>query len=309
MDRDTWNQFVLKHGPRSGRFLQSWDWGAFQKKMGAEVVREPIEKDGELVGVAQWVRREVPVVGEYRFCPRGPISSVSVLSVGEKGMFSRIEPASKDLVPSGSHKTHDSQPANTLLLDLSKTEEELLAAMHHKTRYNIGLAGRRGVHVEFREHELSEVWQLFEETGSRGHFRLHERAYYEQMLKSLKGECHAFLATAYFEHHPIATTLMLDFGDTRTYLHGASERVHRKIMAPSLLHWELIRSAKAKGLKWYDWWGVAPADAKGHPWEGVSRFKSGFGGEEIEYPGTFDVVHKPVMYRLYQLMRVVRRMM
>jgi peptidoglycan pentaglycine glycine transferase (the first glycine) len=304
MNQKDWNAFVKEYGPRSGRFLQSWDWGAFQKKLGSHVVREPFEKDGELIGVAQWVKRKIALLGEYRYCPRGPIGQIESL---RSNFFSRIEPATKDQIPQGAHKTHNIQPANTLLLDLRQSEDELLASMHHKTRYNIGLAVRRGVHVSFAEHELDDVWALFESTRSRGGFRLHEREYYEKMLATLTGECRAFLATAFYEHQPIATTLMLDFGNTRTYLHGASKREHRNLMAPYLLHWELIRAAKAKGLKWYDWWGVAPVGAKNHDWEGISRFKRGFGGEEVAYPGTYDVVGNPLAYSLYKILRQIHR--
>lgn len=120
----------------------------------------------------------------------------------------------------------------------------------------------------------------------------------------------AFLAIAKHENDILATNIMIDFGDTRTYLHGASSNVKRNLMAPYLLHWELMKDAQSKGIKFYDWWGIAPIDAPAdHPWAGISRFKRGFGGEEVEYPGTFDLVLHPIKYRFYQFIRSLRRRM
>ncbi len=311
MDRQKWNDFVLKHGPRSGRFLQSWEWGEFQKAVGEHVEYRQLEEGGEVTAQTLWLRRHLPVFGEYWYAPRGPIaqsmSGETLQKLTDKGpFFLRVDPEKLDDL--SAKKSINLQPAVTNILDLSKSEEELLAGMHHKTRYNIRLATRKGVHVTLAETKLDDVWSLFEQTGSRGGFRLHPRGYYEKQLETLSGgECCAFLASAYYENHPIATTVMIDFGDTRTYVHGASEREHRKLMAPALLHWELIRDAKHKGLKWYDWWGVAPEGAKNHPWEGISRFKRGYGGEDVQYPGTHDVVQKSLTYSLYKIARQVRR--
>jgi lipid II:glycine glycyltransferase (peptidoglycan interpeptide bridge formation enzyme) len=78
-------------------------------------------------------------------------------------------------------------------------------------------------------------------------------------------------------------------------------------MAPYLLHWELIKEAKEKGLKFYDWWGIAASDDPKDPWAGITRFKKGFGGEMVSYPGTFDYVLKPAGYEFYKLFRFVKR--
>ena len=195
----------------------------------------------------------------------------------------------------------------TRITDLSKSEEELLASMHPKLRYNIGLAQRNDVRVRFDMDELNRVWHLFGETSGRGQFRLHDKSHYDLMLTSLTGECRAFLATAWFEDQPIAANLMVDFAGVRTYLHGASDYEYRTLMAPHLLHWELMRDAKFNGLTVYDWWGVSPQDQPKHPLVGVSRFKRQFPGEDISYPGTYDLVKRPVWYTLYALARRARR--
>ena len=305
IDKKIWNNFVSKNGPRSGAFLQSWEWGEFQKAVGEKVRRKVYREKEETVGVGQWIDRDLSFFGNYSFCPKGPIGKWQPNEDGQ--MFLRVEANDSDL-SSYAKKTIDLNPANTIISDLSVSEEELLASMHHKTRYNIGLARRHGVHIHVQSIDFEDAWNLFEQTAVRGQFKLHARDYYEKMLETLtSGQCRAFLATASYEHEVIAANIMIDFNGTRTYLHGASGSEHRKIMAPYLLHWELMRDAKTHGLNRYDWWGVAPEDAKHHPWSGISRFKRGFHGEEVSSPGTFDLVKKSSVYKLYKFARKIRR--
>ncbi len=303
MNRKDWNSFVLENGPRSGRFLQSWEWGGFQKVLGEKIERQRVEHEGKVIGQTLWIRKQVPMFGEYWSAPKGPIGKMG--EIGGEAMFARIEPEELEVE---AKKSIELQPAVTSILDLSKSEEDLLSGMHHKTRYNIRLAERKEVEVRIEGVELDDVWGLFEKTGARGGFKLHSKKYYEKQLSSLKdGDCKMFLAAAFVQGRAVAATVMNDFGDTRTYVHGASDHEYRKLMAPSLLHWRLIQDAREKGFQWYDWWGVAPANAENHPWEGISRFKRGFGGEDVESAGTFDVILKPLRYRLYELARKVRR--
>ncbi|MCR4314356.1 MAG: peptidoglycan bridge formation glycyltransferase FemA/FemB family protein [Candidatus Uhrbacteria bacterium] len=321
MDRNSWNQFVLEHGPRSGRFLQSWEWGEFQQEVGEKVRREEMVDGGEVVGVAQWLDRRAIDVVQYAYCPKGPVLRKGTeRTEGLKGLrgkiFLRIEPDESSLLPL-CVKSIDLSPAHTRITDLCATEDELLAGMHSKTRYNIRLAQKREVKVKMVSSDFEAVWKLFEQTSSRGQFRLHRRGYYEKMLALLlDGECRAFLATASHEGNLLAANVMIDFGDTRTYLHGASSNTYRSLMGPYLLHWELMRDAKARGFTSYDWWGVAPPEPSSiptspHPWTGLSRFKRGFPGVESVSPGTYDLVLKPFAYHLYQfgrsLVRAVRR--
>jgi lipid II:glycine glycyltransferase (peptidoglycan interpeptide bridge formation enzyme) len=169
--------------------------------------------------------------------------------------------------------------------------------------------------INLEETHFEEAWRVFEQTASRDVFRLHPKAYYRRMIQAKEIErsrgrevCRAFLATASHEGEILAANVMIDFGDTRTYLHGASSNVKRNFMAPYLLHWELMKDAKSRGIAFYDWWGVAPIEADAnHTWAGISRFKRGFGGEEISYPGTFDCVLRPWHYSIYHYLRTVRR--
>lgn len=340
IDQKTWDAFVQKHGPRSGLFLQSWMWGEFQKSVGEQVERVAwISNVGEgqappVQAVAQVIRKTIPYFGTYAYVPRGPIvvssfpppakegkEEVSIVNVADHDLFIRIESPierGQGTPPITGKRISSIQPAHTLITDLTLSTDELLANMHEKTRYNIRLADKKGVKIEMRSATIDEVWPVFEATASRDVFRLHGKEYYRKMMeeggkegrREEEGgkETRVFIAIAKHEGNILAANIMIDFGNTRTYLHGASSNVKRNFMAPYLLQWELMKDAKANGITSYDWWGVAPLGApSSHPWAGISRFKRGFGGEEVSYPDTVDVVLKPGRYMIYNFIRKLRR--
>jgi len=292
----------------SGAFLQSKPWGDFQRSTGREVVF--------VDGVGLFVINALPFGWKYAFCPKGPAIDVSVETlriVADKlgVVFLRVEPSVSLVSPPSARRgqgvvlrTFEISPSHTLITDLTKSEPDLLASMHEKTRYNVRLAERKGVTVSIGTDSIDAVWPLFEQTASRGQFRLHLKSYYEKMLASGV----VFIATAKVGDQVVAANLMVDFDGTRTYLHGASGETHRNVMAPFLLHWELIKDAKRKGIAAYDWWGVAPEGAdESHPWNGITRFKLGFGGERLDSAGTFDFIARPLEYTIYRIIRSIRR--
>jgi peptidoglycan pentaglycine glycine transferase (the first glycine) len=172
--------------------------------------------------------------------------------------------------------------------------------MHQKTRYNIRLAEKKGVKIyEAGPEKFDDFWQLMTVTCERDKYRLHSRNYYAQMLAEKKL---IKLYLAEFKNKPIAAVLASFSGDTVTYMHGASANDERNVMAPFLLQWEIIKSAKLAGYKYYDFYGI---DEK--KWPGVTRFKKGFGGEEINYTGTFDLVFNSTWYNIYKILRKFRR--
>ena len=206
--------------------------------------------------------------------------------------------------------TKSIQPADTLILNLNHATQELLNSFHPKTRYNIKLAEKHNVRVEKLDSaRFEDCWNLFLKTGERDEFGLHAKSYYQKMLALPEVE----LWVARKENNAIiAANLMVFYGDTVTYLHGASDHNFRQIMAPSLLQWTLIQEAKTRGYAYYDFHGIAPenspADLAGlpnHPWAGVTRFKKGFGGEVVNYPGTYDFIYQPGWYNIYSWLRKI----
>lgn len=214
-----------------------------------------------------------------------------------------------------SHTTIATQPHETLLIDLTQSEEQIFANMHEKTRYNIRLALKKGVNVndvteDIAHHEL--FFKLLKETAKRDKFRLHDETYYRAMLTSLSGSrasdgpaknFHVRIMCASVGTATAAYALVGYFGDTATYLHGASSYDLRQFMAPYALHLAIIRQSKQHGYKYYDFWGVSE-----HEWPGVTRFKLGFGGKRVSYAGTFDLPFKKFKYTLYRIARRFRRL-
>jgi len=345
----SWDAFVKANG---GCFLQSWGWSRFQEAAGRTAFRYQIAEpsatgspdDGETSVQFLVMRHALPLGAAYAYVPRGPViarggkasgsdrfaSFVGALHEAarrEGCVFARVElpypqaggPVSiPELESLGFRYAKPLQPADTSIVDLGPGEEELLAAMHPKTRYNIRLAMKHGVEVREAAHENAHVfrqeidgfWRLLAETSERDKFHTHPRAYYETMLDVLSpkkgGGLQVRLVLALYKGEPAAAALVAEYGDTMTYLHGASAASLRQYMAPYLLHWKLIAEAKARGFAKYDFWGVAPTDDPEHPWAGITRFKRGFGGRRESYLGAWELPISGLWYNLYRFAKRFR---
>lgn len=336
--KQEWDAFILAN---DGCFLQSWDWAEFQRSFGRKVFRSTVkDQAGQIVAQFAEISHELPLGLRYAYVPRGPVivadagrehldTALGALqqSMRRSGaVFARIDfpwPQANDSVTPIELEERDLvyaksiAPADTSIVDLTGSEEELLAAMHHKTRYNIRLAEKHG--VTFREGRPgsggraadSELfWRMLSETASRDIFHTHPKEYYRLMLDTLGENTDGLkVKLCFVEHggHAIAAGLFGYFGDTVTYLHGASVGHFRNLMAPYLLHWEVMRRAKAEGYRAYDLWGIAPSDDADHPWAGITRFKQGFGGETVRYLGGWELPNKPFLYMLYRYARRFRK--
>jgi len=316
-NEDQLNDFV--GGQKHSQFLQSWQWGEFQEKVSGIVWRIGVEEGEKLIATVKIIKKSLPIGKSYFYCGRGPVFADGVLNHDSaKLIFDEIEKLAKDEMvmflrfdPTFSvneffsegqiTSTLDVQPSKTLVLDLSKTEEELLKEMHQKTRYNIKLSEKKEVKIiETDINRFEEFWNLLDQTSGRDNFRPHGRSYYQKMLGLEKNFIKLFFAE--YNGSPIATGVFSFFGDTVTYLHGGSSNESRELMAPHLLQWHCIKKAKELGFKYYDFHGIDEAK-----WPGVTRFKKGFGGEEINYPGTFDLIYDQGWYSIYKMVRKVRR--
>ncbi|RLC38801.1 hypothetical protein DRH27_01380 [Candidatus Falkowbacteria bacterium] len=331
------NRFV--GGQDFSQFLQSWEWGEFQKKSGFEILRLGVEEKGGLVGVATLIKKNLGMGQSYFYCPRGPIvnniqyptinnqttsnnqvlnnrnileflfEEIKRIARNEKVLFLRFESGIKyplSIIHYPITKTIDVQPAKTIILDLTKTEDELLNAMHQKTRYNIRLAERKGVKVRIVDaqnftSDFEMFWQIMEETVKRDKFRLHSKEHYRRMLQVDNNFVKLILAE--YQGKIIAGNILIFFGDTATYVHGASANEYRNAMAPFSLQWKAIKLAQEQGYKYYDFYGIDE-----DKWPGVTRFKKGFGGKEINLPGTYDLIFNKKWYKLYKFFRSVRRL-
>ncbi len=206
----------------------------------------------------------------------------------------------------------DVQPPDTVIIDLTRPEEEILSAMKKKTRYNIRLAARKGIKVKSGGSErLKEWYSLYRETARRDRIALHSFAYYEKLfILAESGDiADAPLLRLYTAHHDgdfLAGNVVTFFSDTATYLYGASSSEKRNLMPPYALQWEAIRKAKLNNCKVYDLFGIPPADDPNHPMHGLYRFKTGFGGRLVHRAGAWDFVCRRGAYSAYRSAEIAR---
>jgi len=345
-DKNSWNQFVADNS-HPASFLQSWEWGEFQKNQGQEALRLGFipaqtreHESGELLAVVSLIKRCLPIYGMcFWYISRGPIIKKDNLGSQEAFVRQLVDYIGENnhiflrMIPNWQKQQNhvdwkklgfedpsilakQREPEMTLLNKL-QDPEAMLASMHQKTRYNIRLANRKG--VKFRLYEsgkdLKVFWDLLNTTANREKIRIYKKDYYTVLMIATRlvtsmnqqtdpSRLRSIMAFATLNKKPLATGLWLGFGDTLTYLHGGSSREEKQVMAPYALHWQMMQWAKNRGYQIYDWWGIEKPGSVFH-FGGVSRFKRGFGGAELEFAGTYDhVYHKKTLKYLKMLKKI-----
>ena len=329
-NRKIYNQFVASS--LTGSFLQAWEWGDWQASLGHKASRFFLYNDSEQIVLSVQVLVHPLTFGRvYLYAPFGPImASRYELKVSDMEfvvgqlqklfpncVFIRFEPKLKqEYGVFLGKKTTNIQPARTLVVDLGKTREELLSAMHPKTRYNIKLALKHGVEIQQEfgvtvGHGLytKEAIDLIVATAKRQHFIGYSRRYYHAFLDFFGlynelGSLKVHVYKALYRQRLLAVALMVDFGETRTFLFGGSSEEFKNVMAPYLMHFQAMLDAQSLGLKDYDFWGVETAGGQA---PGFVRFKLGFGGAVLEYEGARDFITLRLWYNVYTLMRWANR--
>lgn len=311
--KELWNTIVAVS---NGSFLQSWEWGEFQKSLGRPIWQVMPSDESENVLV---IKYSLPLNKNYLYCPRWiPASNPAVfekvkeIALQEKSIFVKIDPEltqeqfqQLSLSSYGFVKSFKQiQPKDTFITDLSKEESVMLQGMKPKTRYNIRLAQKKNLRIvccesdQEKEKYFDLFWPVMQETARRNSFNLHLKEYYQKQLTIPWVK----LWVAEYEGKIVAGAIAVFFGRRVTYLHGASKQEYKNLMAPYLLHWEIIAYAKKDGFLEYDWWGIRVSNdpKKDDAWAGITRFKTGFGGKEIHYAGAYDMVLKPTWYNVYK---------
>ncbi len=189
---------------------------------------------------------------------------------------------------------------NTVIIDLTLSEDELLARMKQKTRYNLRLAGRKGVTIRpGSDGDLDMLFHLYAKTSVRDGFVIREADYYQQVWKTFMQADMAEPLIAEVNHEAVAALILFHFNGKAWYLYGMSREAHREKMPNYLLQWEAMRRAKNLGCETYDLWGAPDVFSSGDPLWSVYRFKEGFGGEVVRTIGAWDLPVRPFYYRLY----------
>jgi lipid II:glycine glycyltransferase (peptidoglycan interpeptide bridge formation enzyme) len=202
---------------------------------------------------------------------------------------------------------------NTFLLDIRPSEDEILAAMKQKTRYNIRLAARKGISVrEGTEADLNLLYKMYAETSIRDGFVIRSEEYYHSVwLRFFQADMAKFLI-AEVEGEPVAGLVLFHFQRRAWYLYGMSTEEHRNKMPTYLLQWEAIRLAKSLGCEVYDLWGAPDVFDDSDSMWGVFRFKLGLGGEVVRTIGAWDFTARPILYHGYttllpKILNIMRR--
>lgn len=232
---------------------------------------------------------------------------------GEKSPASgsSAEEIISDLKSRGWQPSHEQvQFRNTVMIDLTPSEEALLANMKQKTRYNIRLSERKGVQVRTgRESDISLLYRMYAETSLRDGFTIRDEAYYRRAWGSFMSRTEG-LKTAYNSpgaealiaevgEEPVAAVIIYRFASTGWYMFGMSRQAHREKMPNYLLQWEAMKRLKSAGCTRYDLWGAPERLAEDDPLWGVYRFKEGLGGTLLRSIGAWDLPVRPGLFRVY----------
>ncbi len=313
-------QVVLEKYPEAN-FLQSPEWGKVNELVGHRVILENSE-DFWCQMIVKNAKR-----GRYLEVPGGPLldwqNPVAVQEVfrkirevaeREKCVFVRLRPQLKvaekayleglglKKAPMHLHAEH------TVILDLTKSQEDLLKEMRRQTRYEVRRAEKFNIKVTWTDEEASyrEFHQVQAETAQRQHF-------VPPNLKMLLAEREAFGKNARLyiakteASEPIAYGLILIAGNEAEYFEAASTELNYKLPGAYALQWQVIKDLQELGIKRYNLWGIAPPNQPDHRYAKVTTFKRGFGGETVEFVAAQDMVIKPAHYKLDLLVETVRR--
>jgi Uncharacterized protein involved in methicillin resistance len=327
----------LKTCELAASFLQSAMWGEFKSRFGWVGRAFLVEWSGYAACPLLLLSRRLVPGFSFAYVPWGPnlpddfpdsdkSAALSELAVKLKPFLSRnttfirFDPpwATCDgegglpLSAGFKRAAADVQPPDTVIINLSSSEEEILAAMKSKWRYNISLAGKKGVHVNSGgAQEIEKFYSLLKETAQRDGIAVHSIEYYKTLF-DICGACQERdlslrLYTASHEGDTLAAVMVLFRGKTATYLYGASSNIKRNLMSPYALQWKAMQDAKNSGCVYYDLFGIPPDDNPDHPMSGLYRFKTGFGGQIIHRPGSWDFVYKPFVYNLFNFAEALRK--
>ncbi len=313
-----WNRFVRDE---FGSPLQTWDWGVFQESLGKKILRID-ETDFKALLVWQ----TLPLGVGYWYAPRGPVirkgadavraiekfrtvSAERIAREPEKALCVRFEPdflnvpiAEEALLNLKLKRANSVQPHETRIINLRRSESELMHEMEHDTRYAIRAAERRGVSVRLisdkhdKQTFFDVFWDIFEETAVRHGLKNYPKDYYRELF-GFNGDLRTVVAASYLGKTSINASVIVFFGEEAIYLYSASRTGYGRYNAPSLALWRSIQFAKANGCAVFDLWGVSRKKAG---WKGITSFKEGFGGEQIQEPGAWDFPLQPLKYRIYR---------
>jgi len=309
-EKQKWEDFLEKCKEKT--FLDSWNWGEFQEKLGHQVWKLGAYDQEKLVGVALIIEVDARR-GTFLSVPHGPVikhfdkkyilksflEKLKEIGKKEGASFLRFEPIwERNKENEGLFKELGFRkapihihPELTLELNLKKPERAVLKGMRKNTRYSIRKAKREGVKV-FKSKKIEDVdkfYELYKKVVNRKEFVPFSLEYIKKEFETFLKDNQILIFFAEYKREILSSAIVVYWQNKAFYHHGASNLKHSKIPISYPVQWEAIKEARQRECISYNFWGVAPEDAsENHPWHGLTLFKTGFGGERKKYVKTQD---------------------
>jgi len=313
-DKEKYNSLIIHP-------IQTWEWGDFQISQGHTIYRLGVfNKNDKIISAYSISFHKIPKTKfSIGTILRGPditdemLNEVTKIAKTENAIFVKFEPdvINKKL---GHFRNLKKSPKvafypHTFLIDLTKSESQLLEEMHPKTRYNIRIANRYGVEIkeETNDKGFETYLKILFETTKRQGFYLHTQKYHRDLWKQLKNTGMVHIMLAYYQNEVLSAFMIFKLKDQLFYPYGASLHTNRQVMAQNLLMWEVIKLGQKLKCKTFDMWGcLGPRAKETENGFGFHRFKQGYGGQLVEYIGTYDLIINPTLYKIYNSVDKIR---
>jgi len=328
-EKQSWNDFITNSS--NGHVYQSYEWGEVMLHSGWRPLRLIVEDEKKIRACVSILMKKIPMTPlSIFYCPRGPVvnyqdsktlqslmEGINKIASVNKAIFLQIVPHAlsqdnevSEALDKQNFKKIEKQGLLRLTealrvyrIDLSRSEEEIMAKMKRKTRYSVRLAQRKGVEVKQSTTfaDLKVFYNMLKSTSKRKKFAVRRFSYFKSIWSQMSPNGIAKLFFSTYKGELLSTALVFKFGNICWYMYGASEDKHREVMASYALQWHITKWAKKNGCKWYDLRGVPSFNPpKTHEGFGVYLFKRGFGGVPHTFAGDFYYIFKRNMYKIWE---------
>lgn len=322
-----WDKFITSHD--DANFLQSWAWGDFHEARGKKVVRRiALDTKGKIIG-AYVGQVETARRGTYMAIAGGPIMDwgdkklrdaifADIRKQGEKNncVFVRIRPQIEDT--DANRKYFEKIGLKSApyylsvefagVLDLNKTEEEILAGAAQGLRRKIRKAQKNDITVEVSSDpaEIHCFYEIQLQTAARHNFVEFSESFLQKQFDAFAKYDAVRLYTAKLGNEILAQNFIIFYGNEASYHYGVSTELGTKYSGAPLLHMRAMQDARERGIKRYNFWGITGVDEKTHRFYGVSQFKRSFGVSELKYLHAHDMIIRPFAYRIDYVIEKIR---
>ena len=326
-DKQQWDDFVTSH--EEANFLHSWQWGEFHLSRGKTVVRRGVFDGDKLIGVYEG-EVETARRGRHIAVAGGPIVDWTdkpavealVADMREQGRkyhcaFVRVRPQLEKTDESmrlfrelGLHAAPMYLSVELAgVLDLEKSEDELLKNMRQRLRRALRKAEKNGITIEKSTDpaRMKEFYDIQLQTAGRHHFIAFSEGFLTKQFAAFAEDNSAVLYTARYNGEVLAQNFMIFYGNEASYHYGVSTELGTKLSGAPLLHMQAMRDARERGIKRYNFWGIVDEDDTKHRFYGVSVFKRGFGVDELKYVPAHDLILNPIKYSVDWVVETARR--